>query len=147
MTDDLCTGGQATSGTTETGLNSATRRRNALISVSVLCSVVLVYMSLAGCPGRSSATRDPVADTMARGDAIIAALESYKNDNRMFPNTLTDLVPHYMKEIDVPIIGNGAWIYRQLDEGSSFSLRSDGDSDFTSVTKAAGWSQWLVDTK
>ena len=46
-----------------------------------------------------------VNESEKRGDAIIAALNAYKEKEGKFPEKLTSLVPEYLKEIPSPAIG------------------------------------------
>lgn len=55
--------------------------------------------------------RKRLAETLAAGDPIIAALERFRADNNEYPETLDALVPRYLKEIPKPTWGTREWQY------------------------------------
>lgn len=88
-----------------------------------------------------------VQSSVARGDAIVRALEEYRDKHQSYPAQLDDLVPDFIVRIDPPIIGNGRWIYQNIDAGREFSIESDCDLLETSISRSSSWDQWLIDTK
>jgi hypothetical protein len=93
---------------------------------SVLCCLVLVF---AGC----EADKSSVANDEKIGDGIIAALEKYKAEQGLYPDTLTQLIPNYVRQIAPPRYGARRWDYVHYCKNDSFALfmwgrRADQDA-------------------
>ena len=67
--------------------------------------------ALGGCSSGKWSDSD-VAETVKRGDEIVAALEKYKKDKNEYPKSLDELKPSYLSEIPDPTVGTKKWDYR-----------------------------------
>lgn len=92
---------------------------------------------------------DRVAETYKRAAAIIEAAEAYKASEGVFPGSLDDLVPRYIKQILPPTAGSKkVWHYQACEGGSSFNLWFGDATDYEQVHIYDSSDQhWTVDTK
>jgi hypothetical protein len=60
----------------------------------------------------------------ANGDAVIAALHSYKSAYGRYPSRLSELVPKFIAEIPAPIGGDN-WEYEPSEKDQDFWLSFD----------------------
>ena len=82
---------------------------------SILFCVVLFLIACE--PDKSSVPND-----QRIGDQIIAALEKYKAERGLYPDTLTQLMPSYMRQITQPRYGERRWDYVHYCKNDSFAL-------------------------
>ena len=84
-------------------------------------------------------------ETKNRGDIVIQALEQFKATNGIYPATLGELTPSYLKEIPLPKWGLQQWIYERKTTGD-FNLQvnesihtGDGNARYLRYYKKEGW--------
>lgn len=83
-------------------------------------------------------TKESEAESRARGDRIVAAIRTYREQNGRYPGQLNDLVPDFLPEIEQPTVGDCRWNYR-ADRNHGFVL-----SYFVGPTYETDW--YEVDT-
>jgi len=54
-------------------------------------------------------------ETERQGAALVAALEAYRREHGVYPDSLPQLVPDHLARIDPPVWGLGRWRYRAYD--------------------------------
>ena len=81
----------------------------ALVVVGTLIAGGLVY---------AYAHRDlgSLEDTKQRGSSLVSAIESYRRDNGVYPDSLGALVPKYVPSIEPPSWGLREWTYRRYEQ-------------------------------
>jgi hypothetical protein len=109
----------------------------------IYCSAAIFFAGCDSCEHLLSDTR--LDDTQKRAERIITALESYKEDNSVYPATLEALVPRYLDRIEPPLIGD-RWEYSAPSAGSEFILGFQGDENEPCGWLGPGGKSW-VDTK
>lgn len=62
--------------------------------------------------------------SLRQADKVIQALEAYKKDSAVYPETLEELVPKYLSSIPNPKMGKGQNNKFYYDRGFEFSLES-----------------------
>lgn len=67
-------------------------------------------------------TRENIAVTKARGEAIITALQKHHDECGAYPATLDALVPAYLASLPPATCGVRAWEYDVRNEGRTFML-------------------------
>jgi hypothetical protein len=83
------------------------------------CFVLFCLVALSvGC----EADKSSVAADERIGDGIIAALDKFKTEQGVYPDTLTQVVPTYIKEITSPHYGEKRWDYIHYCKNDSFGL-------------------------
>ena len=76
-----------------------------LVTISILLIfAMLVYFS-------SRQYENSRRATIEIGDELVNALETYYNDKQKYPNSLDDLVPHYLDIVQEPKWGDSGWEY------------------------------------
>jgi hypothetical protein len=92
--------------------------------------------------------KQAVKESEARGNKIVAAIESYKKDKAHYPTDLEELVPTYIAKIEPPVAGNGVWKYRLYENGAVFELTFEDDSDYKpSCFYRSDEGTWYLDTR
>ena len=81
---------------------------------------VSVIMLMAACS--PSPRVDSLGITFQRGDEIVAALEQYRAENKVYPERLDDLVPKYVPELRTPDYGEKKWDYVYYRDRNDFGL-------------------------
>ena len=73
---------------------------------------------LVGCRPQPSAppTNAAIAASIATGNQIITAIESYRSETGQFPDLLDSLVPDYLNQIPAPQVGATWRYYREGDD-------------------------------
>ena len=100
---------------------------------------VLLFVSsilcLSGC-GNGDWSDRAVRESQKRGNAIVIALEQFKSDQGEYPQSLAELIPDYLVEIEQPIAGTQPWQYKRNTDGTGtgFSLAFGDGSDFEPVS-------------
>ena len=61
---------------------------------------------ISGCTDWST---EKIKESHRRGDAIVVALEAYKQKSRVYPSHLEELTPNYIERLKPPVAGNGRW--------------------------------------
>jgi len=61
-----------------------------------------------------------IKSNLYTGDKIINALEEYLNENGKYPVQLTNLIPDYTNEINLPVTEKKQWIYTRKSENEYF---------------------------
>jgi hypothetical protein len=79
------------------------------VAVATLTAGALVY---------AYAHRDlgSLEDTKQRGSFLVSAIEQYRRDNGVYPDSLGALVPRYAPRIEPPTWGLGEWTYRKYEQ-------------------------------
>jgi hypothetical protein len=67
---------------------------------------------------------DAKAQTIARAEPLIAALEQCISDHDAPPQHLDDLVPDYLDQLPTPIVGQRRWTYRLSKYGYQLHVES-----------------------
>ena len=84
-----------------------------LIIVSLLCLFPLTSFYNLDAPSQRSGER--------KAERLISALTQYKQDNRLYPHSMDNLIPNYVKRI--PRAGwQYNYCYYRRDDGQSFTL-------------------------
>ena len=80
-----------------------------LVAIGTLTAGGLVY---------AYAHRDlgSLEDTKQRGSYLVSAIESYRRDNGVYPDSLGALVPRYAPTIEPPTWGLREWTYRKYEQ-------------------------------
>ncbi|SRR6266496_547310 len=95
------------------------------MNVKITCSFLFcLVVLLASC----EANKSSVPNDERIGDQIIAALERHKAERGFYPDTLTQLVPAYIKQIIPPRYGQRRWDYIHYCKNDSFGLAMWGRS-------------------
>jgi hypothetical protein len=79
--------------------------------------VLLFGLILFGCSQDES-----IIASKANGEVIVRALEAYKNDHGIYPLSLNDLTPQYLREIPAPSYGKKEWDYICVSKDNSYRL-------------------------
>jgi type II secretory pathway pseudopilin PulG len=81
----------------------------AIVIIATLAAGGLVY---------AYAHRDlgSLEDTKQQGALLVAAIESYRRDNGVYPDSLGALVPTYVPRIEPPTWGLREWTYRRYEQ-------------------------------
>lgn len=88
-----------------------------------------------------------VAESERRGNAIVAALEGYREAHGVYPGSLRALIPKYLTEASPPVAGNRYWRYHTSESGQDFELAFGDDSVwFPSDSITANDDSWYFDT-
>ncbi len=106
--------------------------------------VVLVLIFATGCKWSDSKVRQ----SQSRGNLVVAALESYMQDNGQYPPSLESLVPKYLETIPQPVAGDREWIYEVWvkDDKHGFHLRfQNGNRGHLCSYSRDG--SWFIDTR
>ena len=99
-----------------------------MLKISTL-TIILWSMTFIGC-GDASWNIKNIQNSQSRAVPIIKALEKYKDDRGRYPDSLAELVPKYIVQIDPPTAGDGKWRYRTLKDVLSYSLVFAGKEEF-----------------
>jgi hypothetical protein len=69
---------------------------------------LIAGLLLIGCDGEHQKAS---VEDFRRGDRIVAALEKYRAEHGDYPDTLSVLVPTYMRAVEDPDYGDRRWDY------------------------------------
>lgn len=95
-----------------------------LLLVALICVGVLWLMW----PTPDRWDQEAQQQTMAAAEPMIQALWQHIDDVGEPPDSLQDLVPGYIDQIPVPVVGSQAWSYRKTQHGFTLSvMASDAD--------------------
>src|SRR5687767_7171610 len=81
-------------------------------------ALVIAATLAAGAAVYAYAHRDlgSLEDTKQRGSQLVSAIENYRRDNGVYPDSLGALVPKYTQRIEPPSWGLGEWTYRRYEQ-------------------------------
>lgn len=84
----------------------------------IACSVIIGLL-LVGCDDEHTTAS---AEDFRRGNDIIAALEKYRAAHGVYPDTLSVLVPTYLRAVEDPDYGERKWVYIHYGEKRTYGL-------------------------
>lgn len=62
--------------------------------------------------------------TIERAQPIIKAIDAYRVDHADEPDSLDDLIPEYLEELPLPLVGGQAWEYHKTKRSYELSVPS-----------------------
>jgi hypothetical protein len=75
--------------------------------------------------------KSSVAEDERIGDRIVSAVEMYKAETHTYPDSLSELVPRYMSNIQPPRYGKKEWKYIHYPDKHAFALFMYGKKVFS----------------
>ena len=116
------------------------------LSIIAILLVLILGAIFLNCYVQKSSDKNRL-ETVAIGNEIVEALESYHVENGQYPESMERLVPKYLNKLKQPLWGEDGWNY-ELHGPNSFVIKV-GYKDwgksyypvmyYSSVQKAAGW--------
>ncbi len=130
-----------------------TRRQSDLVVGIGLLAVTLVLAISIGVRGwliddgliNVDWTDDRIEQSIATGDEIVAALESYKSANGGYPASLDELVPVHIATIEPPVAGVKKWNYRRVPRGGYQLIFGANGAEYPSRYYTSQDGKWRVD--
>jgi hypothetical protein len=108
---------------------------------------ITLALSMTACGERWSKER--IAETTRRGDALCKAVEAYRRKTGKYPFQLSELQPEFLRGIPKPTAGAKQWEYHVIDGGTNYWLHVVGSEwgPILSRTATGEWQYLPGDTK
>lgn len=87
---------------------------------------ILITFTLTACIKDWS--EEEIKESQMIGNEIVLSLNTYKNENKKYPESLKELVPKYTDQIREPKVGK--WVYEINPAKSSFYLAFESENDY-----------------
>ena len=91
-------------------------------------------------------SEEDVAETKKIGNEIKHALATYKDDNGLYPEKLSLLVPKYIDAIEQPLVGNEQWSYSITNNKYSLMVYGKNKLGDPWLGTSSDYKSWSYDT-
>lgn len=99
------------------------------------------WIFLSGC-SESTWTKQKIAESQQRGDAIVSAIEVFKENNSRLPTDIADLPDGTVQS---PVAGTGKWTYLVDHEKGKFVLMFETDDEYPACYYDSKVGYWIED--
>lgn len=100
--------------------------KSGFVLMKLSLGLIIVWIALMGCPPPGKGGK--AEKGFQRAQTVINALAAYRVDHDIYPETLGELIPEYLKETDLapPVDPNYPFEYERTQQGYRLSFKYTG---------------------